>query len=93
MPTFERTRRFRRDLRKLTSEQQAMLEAALRLRDALAAGDLAPAGLRVKGVTGFDGVFELTWAEDGRATFTLGPQRRPGHARVVWRDLLTQLKR
>jgi hypothetical protein len=31
-----------------------------------------PPGLRVKGVQGAEGVFEMTWADDGRATFEHG---------------------
>jgi hypothetical protein len=29
-------------------------------------------GLRVKGVRGAAGIFEMTWADDGRATFEYG---------------------
>ena len=31
-----------------------------------------PPDLRVKGVQGAEGVFEMTWADDGRATFEHG---------------------
>ena len=41
-------------------------------------------GLRVKGVRGALGMFELTWANDGRATFSYGESRREGEAHIVW---------
>lgn len=75
MPTFERTRAFDRDLRRLTRQQQNRLYAALHafIEDILAieAGrtDRFRPGLRVKGVQGEPGMFEMTWAPNGRATF------------------------
>jgi hypothetical protein len=41
-------------------------------------------GLRVNGVQGADGVFEMTWAKDGRATFQYGPELRPKDPDIVW---------
>ena len=35
-------------------------------------------GLRVKGVTAHPDVFEMTWDNDGRATFSYGEERVPG---------------
>lgn len=43
------------------------------------------AGLRVKGVRGAEGVFEMTWADDGRATFQYGPEQIEGEPHVIWR--------
>jgi hypothetical protein len=40
-------------------------------------------GLRVKGVAAHPGVFEMTWDNDGRATFTDGPERVPGQPHVI----------
>lgn len=31
------------------------------------------------------GVYELTWAPDGRATFEYGPEQRPGEPHIIWR--------
>jgi hypothetical protein len=42
-------------------------------------------GLRVKAVRGARGVYEMTWAPDGRATFSYGDERRPGEAPIIWR--------
>lgn len=46
-------------------------------------------GLRVKGVHGAPGVFEMTWAPDGRATFQYGAEQIPGQAHVNWRRVGT----
>jgi hypothetical protein len=43
-----------------------------------------PAGLRVKGVQAAPGIFEMTWAPDGRATFEYGDAVIPGEAHIVW---------
>ena len=54
----------------------------------LAAGRFRP-GLRVKGVRGVPGVFEMTWAPDGRATFRYGAEQVPGQPHIVWRRVGT----
>ena len=54
----------------------------------LRAGQFDPR-LRAKRVQAYDGVWEVTWAPDGRATFQYGPERRPGEAHVVWRRIGT----
>lgn len=46
-------------------------------------------GLRVNGVQGAAGVFELTWAPDGRATFEYGTMVTAGEQHVVWRRVGT----
>jgi len=51
-------------------------------------------GLRVKPVHGIPGVFEMTWAPDGRATFQFGDEVLPGEPHIIWRrgthDILTR---
>lgn len=44
-----------------------------------------PVHLRVKRVQGHSGVWELTFAPDGRATFAYGDEVVPGEAHVMWR--------
>ena len=46
-------------------------------------------GLRVKGVKGGTGIFEMTWADDGRATFQYGEPVKEGEPHVVWRRIGT----
>ncbi len=89
MPTFAQTDRFRRDFAKLTALQKAAFRvAAARFVADLRTGQFR-AGLRVKGIQGADGVFEMTWAEDGRATFEYGSPVRAGETHVVWRRVGT----
>ena len=75
MPTYEQTTAFLRDFDRLTRAQQEQFIAAVYLfiADIVAmdAGqiDRFRPGLRVKGVQGEPGLFEMTWARNGRATF------------------------
>jgi hypothetical protein len=89
VPTFAQTDRFRRDFAKLPKAQKAAVRAAVTKFVAdLPSGTFRP-GLRVRGVSGADGVFEMTWADDGRATFEYGPAVREGEAHIVWRRIGT----
>jgi hypothetical protein len=53
----------------------------------LSTGTSRPA-LRVKRVQGYAGVWEMSWAADGRATFEYGEQV-PGEPHVIWRRIGT----
>jgi hypothetical protein len=84
MPTYTVTESFLRDYRALTGAQKdAFRRAVRRLVQDLERGNFRP-GLRVKGIRGMPGCFEMTWASDGRAIFTYGPEVRPGEPHVVW---------
>lgn len=41
--------------------------------------------LRVKGLQGHSGIYEMTWAPDGRATWEYGQEQFPGKTHVIWR--------
>ncbi len=70
-------------------DQRAVFLAAIAaFVEDLSSGTFRP-GLRIKGVAGAPGVFELTFAPDGRATYEYGPETRPGHARIIWRRVGT----
>jgi hypothetical protein len=45
--------------------------------------------LRIKRVQGQRGVWELTWAPDGRATFEYGDPVRAGDPHIIWRRVGT----
>jgi len=45
------------------------------------------AGLRVKGVRKRSGVYEMTWAPDGRATFSYGASPHAGDVHIIWRRI------
>jgi hypothetical protein len=84
--TCDRSALFQRDIRKLTGQQRREFLAA---RDRLVIPlrsrppEFTPA-LRVKRVQGMDDIWEMTWAEDGRATFRYGPEVKPGEPHVIW---------
>ena len=89
MPTFAQADRFRRDFAKLTTAQKAAFRAAAAKFVAdPPSGSFRP-GLRVKGVQSAAGVFEMTWADDGRATFEDGSVVREGETHIVWRRIGT----
>jgi hypothetical protein len=86
VPTFDVTERFWRDHARLGAEEKARFVGAVeKFRDDLRARRGFRAGLRVKGVQGAEGVFEMTWADDGRATFEYGDEVKPGEMHIVWR--------
>jgi hypothetical protein len=89
MPTFAQTERFRRDFAGLTVTQKAAFRAAAAKFVADLPSGRFRAGLRVRGVQGAAGVFELTWADDGRATFAYGPPVLEGETHVIWRRIGT----
>ncbi|MCK9876566.1 hypothetical protein MXD59_12395 [Frankia sp. Ag45/Mut15] len=86
MPTYEAIAQFWADYRRLRPEQRAaFLRARTLFVDGLAEGALHPS-LRVKGFKLRPGVFELSWAPNGRALFTYGSPL-PGHGtdpHVIW---------
>jgi hypothetical protein len=92
VPTFETLLRFERDWGNLTRQQQALFRKVVQeaFVPDLAAPDRPPRpGLRVKGVAAHPGVFEMTWDNDGRATFSYGEERVPGQPHVIWRRTRT----
>ena len=90
MPTYAWLARFAADFDSLTAEQQAaFLGAVSRFVDDLGSSGLFRKELRVKGVKGASGVFEMTWADDGRATFTFGDPVIEGQPHVIWRRIGT----
>lgn len=90
MPTRDITESFRRDWERLTAEQQQAFRGVVeRFVDDLRRGHGFRGGLRVKGVQGAPGVFEMTWAPDGRATFSYGRSVVEGEPHVIWRRIGT----
>lgn len=90
MPTFRWLPRFGADFDRLTPAQQAaFLAAVAQFVEDLRSGGQFRKGLRVKGVKGATGVFEMTWAGDGRATFQYGEPVVAGDPHVIWRRIGT----
>ncbi len=90
MPTHSETKAFLRDQRGLTSRQADRFR--LRLQEFI--DDLGQMeaggrswfrpGLRVKKLSGVVGVYEMSWAPDGRATFSMGHPIVDGKLHIVW---------
>jgi hypothetical protein len=90
LPTFAWLARFGADFDRLTPAQQAtFLAVVAQFVEDLRAGGKFRKGLRVKGVKGAAGVFEMTWADDGRATFQYGDSVVEGEPHVIWRRVGT----
>jgi hypothetical protein len=90
LPTYERLPRFDRDYELLSpDEKRAFREAVTKFVQDIEGGARPRRGLRVKGVKGARGVFELTWANDGRATFQFGESKKGGEPHVIWRRVGT----
>ena len=88
MPTYEWERVFGREFAALDSDlQEAFLLAVAQFVEDLQHGRPARRSLRVKPVRGVDGVFEMTWAANGRATFAYGEEQVPGRTHIVWRRI------
>ncbi len=87
MPTHEEWAQFLREYHDLTPQQQTLFIAAMKKMVAdLRAGKEFRPSLRIKGVQGHPGVFEMTWdMPDGRATFAYGSGRTPGDPHIIWR--------
>lgn len=84
MPTHREEDRFLDDFDHLTREQRtAFLIALDKFIEDVRRGSFRK-GLRVKRVQGHPGVWEMTWAGDGRATFTYGASLRPGDSHIIW---------
>ncbi|WP_131785805.1 hypothetical protein [Protofrankia symbiont of Coriaria ruscifolia] len=85
MPTHEQALRFLAEHARLSPAQQAVfLRAVVLFREGLKSGSFHPR-LRVKGFKSEPGVFEMTWARDGRALWMYGDPLpgKPG-PHIIW---------
>lgn len=90
MPTYGKTDRFVKDYTQLSSQEKTRFKAAVeKFVEDLRAKRTFRKGLRVKGVKGADGVFGMTWADDGRATFEYADDQIEGEPHIIWRRIGT----
>jgi hypothetical protein len=90
VPTYAWLARFGADFDPLTPSQQAAFLVAVRqFVEDLRGSRGFRKGLRVKGVKGAAGIFEMTLAVDGRATFEYGDSVSEGEPHVIWRRVGT----
>jgi len=91
VPTFETLPRFTADLQHLDPAQRRRFRRVV--LDAfvpdLRTGLFRP-GLRIKRIRCAPGVYELTWAPDGRATWSYGREQIAGTRHIVWHRIGTQ---
>ncbi len=84
MPTYDKELRFLRDWDTLSPEQRRIfVDAVAAMVHDLVAGQ----GFRVKGVKGHRGIYEMTWAPDGRANVSYGTSAHAGDVHIVWRRI------
>jgi hypothetical protein len=84
MPTFETADEFDRDYSALTAAQRRQfLITVAKFRADLPSRRFRK-GLRVKAVLGQEGMYEMTWAPDGRATFRYGTPIHGNDPHVIW---------
>lgn len=87
MPKYVRTQRCIRDYADLSSDERKLFKDALRAFLADLPKRQFRKSLRVRGVEGADGVFEMTWERDnGRATFQYGDIAK-GEPDIIWRRI------
>lgn len=90
MPTHEESAAFWADWKKLTPAQRRAFQRALRIFiEDLRKGDGFRSGLRVKKMQGEQGIWEMAWAPDGRATFEYRPEVASGEVHIRWRRIGT----
>ena len=88
-PTFKLEPRFDRDWVLLRKADQELVRVALKkFRAELTAGQF-PTGMRGKRVQGVSGIFEMTFAPDGRATWQFGDELIDGEPHIIWRRIGT----
>jgi len=88
LPTYDKTEQFERDYESLSPDERAAFKRAIeKFLEDLPTRRFRR-GLRVKGVQGTNGIFEMTWeGEDGRATFEYGEEIRSGEPHIIWRRI------
>ena len=88
MPTFDAFARFWNEYGRLGREQKReFLAAKNQFVAAIGARRPPPPSLRVKRVQNMPGVWELSWAADGRATFEYGSELIERQPHIIWRRI------
>ena len=88
MPTHDELAQFLREYSALSpTAHEQFGKAVKKLVNDLRAGVSFRPSLRIRGVQGHPGVFEMTWTGDGRATFEYGPEQKPGEPHISWRRI------
>ena len=90
MPTYGRLARFLAEYERLPAAQrQTFMRAVSAFVADLDSGAPPRPALRVKRVVSHPGIWEMSWAADGRATFEYGDEVIPGQPHIIWRRIGT----
>ena len=89
MPTREVEQRFLDDYSRLTPEERRRFLIALRAFIADLQTGHFRAGLRIHRLENHPGIWSMTWAPDGRATFEYGIEQNAGEPHIIWRRVGT----
>ena len=85
VPTYEQEERFKRDVERLTTDEKRRFYTAVqKMVHDLKEGRGFRKRLRVKRLQRQREVFEMTWADDGRALFKYGASPHPGDVHIIW---------
>jgi len=86
VPTYEPSPEFLKAYSALSPEQKKKFRRAVEhFIEDLNSGRRFRIGLRVKGIQGGpDGMFEMTWAPNGRAIFSYGDEILEGEPHIIW---------
>jgi len=89
VPTFEKLPRFQKDWKTLEHDLQVRFRDKVKKEfvPAINEGFPYPGGLRMKGIQGATGIWEMTWAPNGRATWQFGEEITKGDPHVIWRRI------
>jgi hypothetical protein len=90
VPTYEVSPEFLDLHSRLTGEQKRRFRRKVgEFVEDLQRGQGFRVGLRVKGLQLAPGLFEMTWAPDGRAVFSYGAQVIEGEPHIIWHAIGT----
>jgi hypothetical protein len=90
VPTYHPSPEFLDLHSKLTDDQKRLFrEKVAQFVADLQMGGGFRNGLRVKGIRGAAGLYEMTWAEDGRAIFSYGDSIHEGEPHILWHAIGT----
>lgn len=85
MPTYQPSPEFLDLHARLSTDQKRLFRAAVdKFIEDLRRGEGFRKGLRVKGIKGASGFYEMTWAPDGRAVFSYGNSIRGDEPHILW---------
>jgi hypothetical protein len=90
VPTYLASPAFWDLYRALSPKQRRLFRVAVtKFIEDLKRGQGFRKGLRVKGIRGAPGMYEMSWASDGRAVFSYGDSIRNKEPHIVWHAIGT----